>query len=105
MKQLHIMVEQNLFKFLSILLILVMDQSYLCIANYSIIGKNSNETQPKDTLTVFAAHFEPYVYIKNGEVYDGIEYHLVKMIGKALNREVLFITDNENVQDAIDNTK
>lgn len=86
-----------------IFLILVMDQSHLCIANLSIIGLN--ETHIKDSLIVFASHSKPYVYIDNGEVYDGIEYHLVKMIGKALNKEVSFVTGDKDMHKAIDNIK
>lgn len=78
-----------------------MAQSNLCIAYQSIIENISNETRNKDSLIVFAIHSEPYVYIEDGQVVNGVEYHLVKMIGNALNKDVLFITGD--MHKAIDN--
>lgn len=94
-------------KFLSILgLVFAINQIRFCIANHSIIENTLNGIHATDSFTVYAAHFEPYVYVKNGDIYDGIEYHLVKMIGKALNKEISFKIGNvTNLQNAIDNTK
>lgn len=93
-------------KFVWIFLILVKAQNHSCIANHLIIAESLNETHVKDSLIVFAAHSEPYVYIDNGQVYDGIEYHLVNMIGKALKKEVSFVTgDKDTPHKTIDNTK
>lgn len=92
--------------FLFILSVFVGNQVRFCIANHSVIENILNGIQSKDSLTVFAAQFEPYVYIKNDEVYDGIEYHLVKMIGEALNKEIYFQVGNvTDMQNAFDNTK
>lgn len=93
--------------FLSIILVFVIiNQNRFCIAYHSIIGNILNGTHAKDSFTVFAAHFEPFVYIKNSDVYDGIAYHLVKMIDKALNKEVSFKIGNvTSLQDAIENTE
>lgn len=94
--------EKKMVKLLlSILLVFVIIiQKRLCIANIL------NGMHAKDSFTVFAVPFEPNVYVKNGEVYDGIEYHLVKMIAKALNKEISFEIGNvTDLQNAIDSTK
>lgn len=87
-----------MFTFVWFIFFLVIAQSHFCNANLSIIEKSLNETLVKDSLIVFATQSEPYVYIDNGEVYDGIEYNLVKMIGKALNKEVSFVTGDKETK-------
>lgn len=95
-----------MIKFLSILLVFVINRNCFCVAKHPAINIKLNGTNAEDSFTVFAVHFEPYVYVKNGDVYDGIEYHLVKMIGNALNKKISFkIGDVNSLQNAIDNTK
>lgn len=90
---------------LSILLVVVIIEKCFCISNHSIIENILNGMHANDSFTVFAVHFEPNVSIKNGEVYDGIGCHLVKMIAKALDKEISFeIGDVTDLQNVIDNT-
>lgn len=59
-----------------------------------IISSEKSEHFFKDEtqiLRISTAHFEPFMYQdKNGNFNDGIEYKLVKMIAKQLNRTFSF---------------
>lgn len=56
----------------------------------SITVSSLNSSVDLDTLRVFIRQYEPYVYRNdNGEFESGLEYELIKVIGKKLGKKII----------------
>lgn len=67
---------------------------FFALISYKIIicASESLVSNPQSTvLRISTAHFEPYMYLdEDGQFYNGIEYNIVKFIGKELKMDLKF---------------